>query len=249
MTETADTTSLKGELEQVAQPSDRKSVIDLIQRNRPELQKLLGDKLTVEQFETATMTYLRLNPKLVECNPYSLVGGLRLGAQLGLALGPLGHFYLVPFKGEATFILGYKGMVELAYRSGKVKRIEAGVVREGDSFDFRHGTRAFLDYRPSGEPGGRDRACVYAMAELTSGGKPFVVLYPDQVERRMTRSASYKLPTSPWNTDTDAMWRKSAVRALQPWLPQTPDVMTAQARDETVVDALTDDEGEGVTDE
>ena len=101
MIKTTDTAALRGELEQVAQPSAQRSIIDLIQRNKPELQKLLGDKLTVEAFETATMTYLRLNPKLVECNPYSIVGGLRLGAQLGLSLGPLGHFYLVPFKGEA----------------------------------------------------------------------------------------------------------------------------------------------------
>jgi len=84
MTETADTSALRGELEQAAQPSAHRSIIDLIQRNKPELQKLLGDTLTVEAFETATMTYLRLNPKLVECNPYSIVGGLRLGAQLGL---------------------------------------------------------------------------------------------------------------------------------------------------------------------
>src|SRR5881296_2837437 len=146
MTKTIDTKPLGQELEQAALDPGRKGIIDLIRRNKDELQKLLGDTLTVDQFETATLTYLRLNPKLVECNPYGIVGGLRLGAQLGLSLGPLGHFYLVQFKGEAVFILGYRGMIELAYRSGKVKRIEARVVREGDAFDFRHGSRAFLDF-------------------------------------------------------------------------------------------------------
>jgi recombination protein RecT len=195
----------------------------------------------VEQFKTAAMTYLRMQPKLYECNPYSVVGGLRLGAQLGLSLGPLGHFYLVPFKGEAVFILGYRGMVELAYRSGRLRRIEASVVRAGDAFDFRHGTRSFLDYKPSGDPAERDRECVYAVAELTNGGKPFTVLYPSDVEARMKRSASHKLPSSPWQTDPDAMWCKSAVRALQRWLPQTPESARAVAQDETVASPEEDD--------
>src|SRR5881409_4031875 len=149
MTAKADTAPIRAELEQVAQPSDKKGIIELIRRNKPELEKLLGPALTVEQFETATMTYLRMNPKLVDCNPYSIVGGLRLGAQLGLSLGPLGHFYLVPFKDEAQFILGYRGMVELAYRSGLVKRVEAHVIRDGDGFGFRYGSRAFLDFTPN----------------------------------------------------------------------------------------------------
>src|SRR5881398_983556 len=170
MTAKTDTAPIRAELEQAAQPSDKKGIIELIRRNKPELEKLLGPTLTVEQFETAAMTYLRMNPKLIDCNPYSIVGGLRLGAQLGLSLGPLGHFYLVPFKGEAVFIIGYRGMVELAYRSGKLRRIEANVVREGDGFSFRHGTRAFLDHEPHGGPGERDWQCVYAVAELTNGG-------------------------------------------------------------------------------
>src|SRR5207247_1244910 len=169
MTKTIDTKPLGQELEQAARDPGRKGIIGLIRRNKDELQKLLGDTLPVDQFETATMTYLRLNPKLVECNPYGIVGGLRLGAQLGLLLGPLGHFYLVPFKGEAVFILGYKGMVELAYRSRRVKRVEANVVREGDDFHFRHGTRAVLDYTPAGESAERGRVGVYALAQLTTG--------------------------------------------------------------------------------
>src|SRR5436309_10256145 len=169
MTARTDTAPIKAELERVAQPSKKKESIELIRRNKPELEKLLGPSLTVEQFETATMTYLRMNPKLVDCNPYSIVGGLRLGAQLGLSLGPLGHFYLAPHAGEAVFILGYRGMVELAYRSGKLRRIKACVVRDGDHFDFRYGTRAVLDHTPSGPHDEREWRAVYAVAELTNG--------------------------------------------------------------------------------
>src|SRR2546425_7880747 len=154
MTAKADTAPIRAELEQVAQPSAQRSIVDLIRRNKPELEKLLGPSLTVEQFETAAMTYLRMNPKLVDCNPYSIVGGLRLGAQLGLSLGPLGHFYLAPHAGEAVFFLGYRGVGGLADRSGKVRRGSAVVVSERDDFHFRYRTRAGLDPTPAGAPGG-----------------------------------------------------------------------------------------------
>ena len=240
MSETTNTEPLRQELERQAQPNGQKNVLDLIDRNAPELDKLLGPSLTVEQFKTAAMTYLRMQPKLYECNPYSVVGGLRLGAQLGLSLGPLGHFYLVPFKGEAVFILGYRGMVELAYRSNKVRRVSASVVRVGDDFSFRYGTRAVLDHVPSGPPAEREWTAVYAVAELANGGKPFVVLFAEDVEKRRARSASAKLPSSPWNTDTEAMWCKSAVRALQRWLPQTPESARATVQDSGVQDMLED---------
>ena len=241
MTAKADTAPIRAELEQVAQPSDKQNIIDLIRRNKPELEKLLGPSLTVEAFETAAMTYLRMNPKLVDCNPYSIVGGLRLGAQLGLSLGPLGHFYLAPHAGEAVFILGYRGMVELAYRSGKVRRVSATVVRNGDDFTFRYGTRALLDHVPAGPPGDREWTAVYAVAELTNGGKPFEVLYPEDVEARRKRSALGKQNKGPWADDTEAMWRKSAVRQLQRWLPQTPESAHGLETDETVPDLLADD--------
>jgi len=241
MTAKTDTAPIRAELETVAQPTAQKNVIDLINRNEPELAKLLGKSLTVEQFKTAALTYLRLDPKLLECNPYSIVGGLRLGAQLGLSLGPLGHFYLVPFKSEAVFILGYRGMIELAYRSGKVRRVQAAVVRKGDKFEYRYGTRQFLDHTPQDAPGERPWIAVYAVAELTNGGKPFEVLDPEHVADRRKRSASQKLPASPWNTDTEAMWCKSAVRQLQRWLPQTPESAHGLATDETVADLTEDD--------
>jgi recombination protein RecT len=234
MTTPTDTAPLRQELERVSASPNERSIVDLIRGNKPELQKLLGPSLTVEAFETAAMTYLRMQPKLYECNPLSVVGGLRLGAQLGLSLGPLGHFYLVPHAGEAV-------LVELAYRSGKVRRVSAVVVREGDDFAFRYGTRAVLDHTPSGPPAGREWTAVYAVAELVNGGKPFEVLYPEDVEARRKRSALGKDNKGPWATDTEAMWRKSAVRALQKWLPQTQASALASVRDETIEGLTTDD--------
>lgn len=248
MTEATDTQPLRAELERQAQPNGQKNVMELIERNKPELEKLLGPSITVEAFKTAAMTYLRMQPKLYDCNPYSVVGGLRLGAQLGLSLGPLGHFYLVPHGGEAVFILGYRGMVELAYRSNKVRRVSAAVAREGDDFEFRYGTRAFLDHAPAGAPGERPWVAVYAVAELTNGGKPFVVMYPEEVAAIRQKSQLGRKNQGPWATDTEAMWRKTAVRQLQRWLPQTVESARGASLDETV-EGLEEDDAVPVGDE
>src|SRR5205085_8852924 len=130
------------------------------------------------------------------------------------------------------FILGYRGMVELAYRSGQVQRVEANVVRDGDSFEWRQGSRAFLDFQASGPPEDRDWLAVYALARLKSGGTPFTVLFPEDVERRRKRSHAASSEFSPWNTDTEQMWEKSAVRDLQRFLPQTPALALALEADE-----------------
>jgi len=241
MTEPANTEPLRDELARVSATPEQKSVVDLIRLHRAVLERALGKQLTVEQFETAAMTYLQDNPKLWECDPMTVVGGLRLGAQLGLTLGPLGHFYLVPFKARATFILGYKGMIELAFRSGRVRRVQAAVVRDGDAFAYRLGTRAFLDHSPTGDVGDRTWDAVYAVAELTNGGKVFEVLWPHDVEARRKRSPSHTHVASPWNTDTEAMWCKTAVRRLQRWLPQTGDTQYAAGVDERI--ATVDDVG------
>jgi recombination protein RecT len=216
-----DTEPTRAELEKRAQPKEARTVLDLIERMKPELAKVLPAAITPERLARVFTTEVRRTPKLLECSPESMLGALMLSAQLGLEPGPLGHVYLVPFKGEVVFIVGYRGMIDLAYRSGEVKSVESAVVREGDAFEWRKGSRAFLDYTPAGAPGERERTHVYALAKLRSGGVVFEVLFPDQVEARRQRSPAARADSGPWLTDTDAMWRKSAVRALSPVLPQS----------------------------
>jgi recombination protein RecT len=195
-----------------------------------------------EQFTTAFLTEFRKSPELQECDPYSVVGGMRQAAQMRLQFGPLGHVYLIPFKDKgvyrAQFILGYRGMIELAYRSGHVKSIEANVVREGDEFKFRQGSRPFLDFTPAGPPADREWTHVYALARLMSGGAPFTVLYPDDVEARKKQSKSWRSEFSPWQKWPEQMWEKSAVRDLQRFLPQTSVLAAALEQDEQPAEAL-----------
>src|SRR2546427_642740 len=82
---------------------------DLLERQKPELEKALPEAIGVERFTRTVLTELRRTPKLLDCSPESLLGAMMLAAQLGLEPGPLGLVYLVPFKGQVEFIIGYRG--------------------------------------------------------------------------------------------------------------------------------------------
>lgn len=239
------TESVRQELAHRAElPAGPKGVLELIDRNEVELGKLLGPDLSVEAFRTAAMTYLRLSPKLWECNPYSVVGGLRQGAQLGFQLGPLGLFYLVPFKTEAVFIVGYRGFVELAYRSGLVKDLSAELVYEGDPFKVTKGTSPKIVHEDAGAPGERPIVAAYAVARLRTGGTVSKVIYEDDWEAARQASALGRKNEGLWAEHRPAAIRKTAIRRLEPLLPKTPALASAFVADETRQPAMIEGDDE-----
>lgn len=239
-------TDLKQELERVSASPKARTVYDLLSAQRPEIDKALPAHVGGERFLRTVFTAVRREPKLLDCSPESLLGSLMLAAQLGLEPGPLGHVYLVPFKGQVEFIIGYKGIIDLAFRSGQVKDVAAKIVHEGDTFGFREGTRPYLDHTPAGPPADREPVCAYAVARLKSGGTPFVVTYPEDWAAAMKRSPAGSRNVGPWVTDYAAMVRKTAVRRLSPFLPQSPEYAHALAADEAPAPFLGADVIEGL---
>jgi recombination protein RecT len=234
----ADTAEVRAALEQRVAPGETRTVVQLLDVMRPEVERLLGSRQLAERFVRTVLTEARRTPKLLECSPPSLLGAMMLAAQLGLEPGPLGHVYLVPYKGEVEFIIGYRGMIDLAYRSGQLRDLSARIVYDGDDFDFRERTRPYLDHRPAGPPGERDMTHAYAVGRTRSGGAPFVVTYPEDWERAKQRSAAGSRGSGPWVTDFPAMVRKTAVRRLQPFLPQSATDAWALDADEQVAEPL-----------
>lgn len=208
------------------------TVFDLIRRQRDQIARALPRALDPDRFLRVVLTEVRRTPRLADCDPRSLLGSMMVAAQLGLEPGPLGHAYLVPYKREATLIVGYRGMIDLATRGGRVLSVDAHVVYEQDRFDFAYGTSPHLEHRPAladrGEP-----VCVYAVAQIRDGGTMFRVLPMADVEARRARSQSANSSHSPWKSDWAAMCRKSAVRALAPYLPMSVEFAAALAIDET----------------
>ena len=138
----------------------------------------LPKHLNADRFTRVALTELRKVPKLMEADPASFMGAVMQCAQLGIEPGgALGHAYLLPFenrrsgKTEVQFILGYKGMIDLARRSGQIVSIEARAVYERDTFSVRFGLDPDLQHEPAWEEDDRgELRAVYAVAKLQGGG-------------------------------------------------------------------------------
>lgn len=209
----------------------------LLEKSKAQFAELLPQMVPAERFMRAVMTECGKNPVLLDCTPTSVMGCVATAAHLGLEYGPLGHAYMVPFRNnkkqgkplEATHITGYKGLLEMARQSGKLDDLYAEVVYEKDDFDFQLGTDRQLSHQPAvGERG--KPVFVYAVAVLTNGQRPFVVMSEAEVLaiKKRSRAAS----SGPWVTDEMAMWKKTVVRQLCKWLPLTPKGQLAVAIDE-----------------
>lgn len=178
------------------------------------------------------MTQLRASQKLLECTQASIIGSVIQACQLGLELdGVLGQAYLVPYGKVCQMQVGYRGMVSLAIRSGEVTSIAAEVVYARDEFDFELGSSPRLTHRPHLTDSG-DPIAVYAIAYLRGGGSAFRVLTMAQVDA--TQKASKGGGAGPWKDHWEEMARKTAVRALCKYLPQSPDAQRAAVHDEYV---------------
>jgi len=202
---------------------------------KPEIAKALPKHLDSERMTRIALTALRTTPKLNECSLPSFLGSVLTLAQLGLEPNtPNGHAYLIPRRNngtmECTTMIGYEGLLDLVYRGGKVALVYAHVVHEGDVFDYDYGLNRNLIHKPTGDDG--ELTHVYAVAELASGHKAFVVLTRDQVLKRKLSAQGVASARSPWNTHEDEMWKKTAVRALTKYLPRSADVSQAAAFDE-----------------
>ena len=228
------TTDLRSAL--AVQPKGAETIEAWLSARTASLDAILPRALGVERFTRICLTEIGKNPELRTCSPASLAGCLMLCAQLGLEPGPLGWAYLVPFKNECTFILGYKGIIELARRSGQLRDIETGIVYEGDAFDFRKGSRRFLDHKPNLDRDPKDKiVAYYAVVRLVRGGVEFEILTPADVESARMRSPMGKLGKGAWHTDYAAMARKTCVRRLSPYLPASVEFARALQADEQPV--------------
>lgn len=178
--------------------------------------------VTPERMVSWAMTALRREPKLMKCDPYSLLGAVIQSAQLGLdPSGVTGQAYLIPFGREVTLIPGYKGLVALARRSGKVSEIMAHAVYEKDEFEYEFGLDSKLRHVPSRDGDRGPLTFVYAYAKFTDGGKVFDVLSKAEVDKVRRQSSSGGSPA--WKEHYPAMACKTAVRRLAKWLPLQPD--------------------------
>lgn len=217
---------------------------------REQLGAVAAKHMSPERLMRVTANAIRTTPTLQDCNPLSFLGALMQCASLGLEPNTvLGHAYLIPFDNsrkvdgrwvkipEVQLIIGYKGLIDLARRSGHITSISAHIHYDDDEvWEYEEGTEARLRHVPGPEEGKPQHA--YAIAKFVEGGHAYVVLPWAKVMKTRNGSQGWqsavkfgKTEKSPWHTHEDAMAKKTAIRALSKYLP-----LSVEFRDAVAVD-------------
>lgn len=201
------------------------TVSAFFEANKNAIATVLPRHMTAERMMKIAMRCLRTTPKLMDCKLDSLFGATITCAQLGLEPNtPQGHIYLIPFGNEVNVVIGYKGLIDLARRSGQIVSISARVRHEHDEWDMSFGTEEGIRHVPA--EGDRGRAVgYYAVAKLKDGGVQFEYMTKADVER--VRQASPSRNSSPWKEHFDEMGRKTVIRRLAKYLPMSIELATA----------------------
>lgn len=207
------------------------------------LVKVIGETMSVERFTEAATSLLQ-NPAIAACTQDSVLGCLLKAAIFGFRISPeLGQCWIVPrnmvLKGadgkdlldhkgskqwvkQASFQVGYKGWMELAFRSGEVESFDAQVIRANDEFDFAHGTNAFLKFKCGLEQSKRGNVLgVFACATMRSGRVVFNIADFEEIERHRKMSDTQSLggqvsntPVGIWGKHWDAMAKRIPLRNM-----------------------------------
>ena len=224
----------------------QKTLRDYIKSMEGEIKKALPSVLTPERFTRMMLSAVSNTPKLPECTPKSFLAAMMSAAQLGLEPNtPLGQAYLIPFKNkgvlEVQFQVGYKGLIDLAYRSGEVDIIQAQAVHENDVWECEFGIDPKLKHIPADTNRG-EVVRYYAMFRTKTGGYGFEVMSVDDIKAHAQKySQSFNSSFSPWKSNFDAMAKKTVLKQCLKYAPMKSDFIKAIANDETIKHELSED--------
>lgn len=227
----------------VTKKEDKKalSIKDYVKMQESAIKAALPAVLTPERFTRMVMSAISSNPALGECTPKSFLAAMMQAAQLGLEPNtPLGQAYLIPFNNrkanikECSFQIGYKGLIDLAYRSGDVSMIQAHEVRENDEFSYEFGLEPKLTHKPAMKDRG-EVICYYAIFKTKSGGNGFEVMSVDDVKSHAEKySQAFQKSSSPWTSNFDEMAKKTVLKKALKYAPLKSDFVKAVTSDETI---------------
>ena len=211
------------------------------------LNDVLGSEKKAASFVSSVISVANGNNMLRNCNPMTVLGSAMVAATLDLPVVPtLGLAYIVPYKGQCQFQLGYKGLIELAERSGQFKNIIDEVVYEGQLVRKNKFTG---EYEFDEDAKTSDKVIGYmARMDLINGFSKTIFWTKEEVEAHATKfSQAFRAKRgTPWISDFDAMARKTVLKALfAKYAPKSVAIQNAIKFDQAVVkpnDSLTDED-------
>lgn len=218
------------QLQEMKSDKERKQeFMTALEKAWPRIVASMPKHMTPDRVFQMYQSTLSREPKLRECTLNSVLSCFMKCAQLGLELSNadgLGKAYIIPFWNnraevmEATFLIGYRGMLQLARNSGEIQSVQAKAVYEGDEFHYQFGLHEDLVHVPAEKrPRNAKLTHVYFIALFKDGGHQLDVMTKDEVDQVRARSKSKN--KGPWVTDYEAMAIKSVIRRAFKLLPSS----------------------------
>lgn len=211
----------------------KQQISNLLDQMAPQIQKALPKHMSAERMARIAMTAVSSTPKLLECDPKSLIGALMQASQIGLEPNTnLGQAYLIPYGKEVQLQVSYLGMIELANRSKQYKAIYAHEVYQEDYFEYQYGLQKDLVHKPADNPQSEPIG-YYAVYHLLNGGYDFAYWSRAKVDQHANQfsKAVQKGWQSPWKTNFNAMAKKTVLKDLLKFAPKSIEMNDAVSSD------------------
>lgn len=203
-----------------------------------QIKNFFGHEKEAMKFLSCVMSAVQRTPKLLQCEPKSLINSFLTMAQLQLMPSDVsGEAYVLPYDNKngpvAQFQLGYQGLVTLFFRAGGTG-IRSDIVREHDEFSYINGVmRHSINILKSNEERGQPIAA-YAIATVNGQEVSKVMNAKDIVDFGRRFSKSFGSTFTPWKIENDPelwMWKKTVLKQLGKMLPKNETISRAIAED------------------
>lgn len=202
-----------------------------IEGQKSAIQAALPKMIDPGRFVRTAITALQRQPDLLKCSQGSIIQALLTSAHLGLEPDGI-HAALIPYKGQAQFQTMFRGLQELAWRSGKVGNIYSYIVYQDDEFSVTQGLHPDITHKPQWKSCDDDDVIgAYAVAKILDGDPQFIFMPRKKIDEIKSRSPAARSGFSPWTTDYQAMCRKTVIKQLCKYIPCSTELDTAVVLD------------------
>jgi len=211
--------------------SPAKSLSDFMDKYKGQIALALPKHISADRMVRLAMTSFSQNKALQECDMHSIFASVVIAAQLGLEIGVGGQGYLVPYKGKATFVPGWQGLVDLVSRAGRAT-VWTGAVYRGDHFEWALGDNPFVKHQPAGDGDSwKDITHVYAIGRVNGSQYPVIEVWTmDRIVRHLSKynkvgGKHYALANDGQNMEMYG--RKVALLQVLKYMPKSVEVQRA----------------------
>lgn len=186
-----------------------------------------------ERFARLALAIVNKTPKLMDCTKESVMQAFMTCAELGIETdGRRAH--LIPYGDKCTLIIDYKGLVELAMRSGTISYIHADVICEGDMFEYNMGRILKHSFDIAKPRDFQKLQGAFCIIKFTDGNEKHEVMQRHELDAIRSRSKASK--AGPWVSDYSEMCKKTVFRRASKWITLSPEVQDALSKEDDYID-------------